>query len=254
MKLKPAFSWPGGKSWALKHILTRIPEHTCYCEVFAGGLAVLMAKEPSALEVINDINSELINFYRCARFHRDELIRQLQWTPNSREEFDSFRKHPGLTDIQRAAAWFYVQTLSFGADGHSYAVTRKSGGGANKSRHGLLQKIDALGERLDRANIENLDWRRCLALYDGDETFFFLDPPYTGCKIGNYPAWSADELQALRDILDALKGKWLLTINDSPESREIFAGLRTQKLTRKRGIANKDGQATDYHELLISPT
>ena len=210
-----------------------------------------MAKDPSPTEVINDINSDLINLYRCVRLHRDELIRQLQWIPNSREEFDAFRRHPGLTDIQRAASWFYVQAHSFGGTGHSYGVS-KNGGGANRSRRLLLDKLEALNDRLDRVNIENLDWQRCIDLFDSPETFFFLDPPYTGCKIDNYPAWTAADLRTMRLRLAGLKGNWLLTINDSPEARDIFAGLRVQKLTRKRGIANKQGPA-DYHELLIGP-
>ncbi len=250
--MKPAFPWPGGKGWAVKHVLPRIPEHTCYCEPFAGGLAILLAKDASRVEVVNDINSDIVNFYRCVRFHPDELIKDLQFVLNSREEFNDFKRQPGLTDIQRAARWYRKQTISFGGDGHSFAIQRKSGGGSNKSRASLIEKIGALNERLDRVVIECLDWKYCLELYDSDETFFFIDSPYTECKIENYKSWTAGDLRVLRETIDKLRGKYLLTINDSDAAREIFSGLKSTKLNRKRGIANKNGPASDYVELLIS--
>jgi DNA adenine methylase len=250
--MKPVFSWPGGKSWASKHVLPLIPQHACYVEPFAGGLAILLAKEPSALEVVNDINSDLINFFRCVKFHRDELIKELQWVLNSREEFTSFKQQPGLTDIQRAARWFCRQTLSFGGDGDSFAVTRKPGGGANKSRHSLLEKLGALNDRLDKVVTEHLDWHHCLELYDSSETFFFVDPPYLGGKIKNYKAWGEADLKSLRDCLVERKGKWILTINDCEAARSLFQKQKKTTLTRQRGIANRtEKDRQEYKELLI---
>jgi DNA adenine methylase len=213
---------------------------------------MLLAKERSQVEVINDINSDLVNFYRCVRFHPDELIKEIQYVLNSREEFTDMKKQRGLTDIQRAARWYCIQSLSFGGDGDSFAVSRKSGGGANKSRHRLLERIAEISDRLDRVSIEHLDWRRCIDLYDSSETFFFIDPPYLGGKIKNYGAWTIQDLEQMRVTLEALHGEWLLTINDCPESRRIFEGLRIRSLKRVRGIANRTGHRTEYGELLIS--
>lgn len=251
--VKPAFAWPGGKSWAIKYVIPRITQHTCYCEPFAGGLAILLAKEPSKIEVINDINSDLVNFYRCVRFHLDELIKEIQWVLSSREEFTDMKKQPGLTDIQRAARWFRTISMSFGADGDSYGVQRKSGGAVNKSRHSLIERIDALNSRLDRVNIEHLDWERCIRLYDGPDTFFFIDPPYLGGKIKNYAAWSAGDLQKLRDVLVTLKGNWMLTINDQQKTRLILEQFSILSLKRNRGIANRLGIATEYKEMIVMP-
>jgi DNA adenine methylase len=117
--MRPAFPWPGGESLASKYIIPHIPPHTCYCERFAGGIAVLLAKEPSKVEVINDINADLVNFYRCVRFHPDELIKEIQWRLASRREFVDLKAQRGLTDIQRAASWFLIQGMSFGGDGNS---------------------------------------------------------------------------------------------------------------------------------------
>jgi len=254
--MKPVFPWPGGKSWAVRYVLPRIRKqrHVCYCEPFGGGLAVLLAKELSKIEVVNDINSELINFYRCVRFHRDALIEELQWALSSREEFAALKKRQGLTDLQRAAGWFRLQSMSFGGDGDSYGVQRQPGGAVNKSRHGLLEKIDALNARLDKVNIENLDWPRCIQLYDSARTLFFVDPPYTGCQLKTYAAWSHQEMTRLRDLLAGVKGHWLLTVNDTAANRAVFGKLggRISALKRCRGISNRDGKpSTAYKELLI---
>jgi len=250
-RVKPAFAWPGGKSWALKYILPNIPEHICYCEPFAGGLAVLLAKERSKIEVVNDISRDIINFYRCVRFHSRELLRELQYCLNSRLEFYDFSAQRGLTDIQRAARWFWVQRLSFGGcHDHGYATGKKSGGGSNKSIENMLRAIEALRVRLDRVNIENLDYERCLKLYDGSGTFFFLDPPYTQCSRTAFGAWSQENMFSLKDILTAAKGQWLLTVNDNPDNQELFSNFGFISLSRQRRINIR--ATKQFSELLIS--
>jgi hypothetical protein len=101
---RAAIQWPGGKRWLLPVILPLIPPHTCYVEPFGGGLSVLLAKPRSPVEVANDTDGDLVNFYRVARFHLEPLLAELRWLPNSREEFHALRHQPGLTDIQRAGA------------------------------------------------------------------------------------------------------------------------------------------------------
>src|SRR3954469_8509285 len=112
--MKPALRWTGGKTRMLKYILGIIPPHICYCEPFAGGLAVLLAKEPSQVEVINDIHSDLTRFYRVARFHLDALLQELGFALNARADFRDYIDQPGLTDIQRAARWFMRVKMAFG--------------------------------------------------------------------------------------------------------------------------------------------
>ncbi len=88
--IKPALHWPGGKSRLLKYLLPHILPHTCYCEPSGGGLAVFLAKPRSHHEIINDANGDLVNFYRCVRFHRDPLLTELEFVLTSREEFKDF--------------------------------------------------------------------------------------------------------------------------------------------------------------------
>lgn len=213
---------------------------------------MLVAKPRSTVEVINDANSELITFYRCVRFHQDVLLTELEFVLSSRQEFMDFREQKGLTDIQCSARWYFRNKNCFGgANMDSFGVRVAS---ANGSRSARLEAIRALSARLDRVTIEHLDWQRCLELYDRPSTFFFLDPPYTECDARMYGAWTNTDVQILRDRLDRLQGKWLVTLNDTPAIRGIFDGCRVLAFSRPRGINNKAGGiAPAYKELIIQP-
>jgi len=208
------------------------------------------------MEVINDINGDLVTFYRCVRFHQDPLLTELEFVLNSRKEFFDFRDQPGLTDIQRSSRWFFRNKNCFGgANMNSFGVGAAGGGSASHgSRAARMEAIRALSHRLDRVCIEHLDWQHCLRLYDRPGTFFFVDPPYTGCKADQYEAWTNTDVQILRDRLFALKGKWLLTLNDTRAIRGIFSGCEFTPISRARGINNKSGPAVIYRELIIRPT
>lgn len=253
--MKPALSWPGGKSRLLKWILPLIPKHTCYVEPFAGGLAVLLAKPRSQMEVLNDLNGDLVTFYRCVRFHSDVLLTELEFVLNSRQEFYDFREQPGLTDIQRAARWFFRNKNCFGgADMRSFGTGALGGGAAHGSRSARMETIRALNVRLDRTCIEQLSWEKCLELYDRPTTFFFLDPPYTECGTTMYQGWTNTDVQILHDRLAKLRGKWLVTLNDTPAVRAIFAGCELTPITRSLGINGKGGgKRPPYKELIIRP-
>jgi DNA adenine methylase len=249
-RVKPAISWPGGKSRLLEKILPLIPEHVCYCEPFAGGLAVLLAKKRSDVEVVNDINGDLVTFYRCVRFHQEPLLTELEFVLNSRQEFNDFVEQEGLTDIQRAARWYFRNKLGFGGDDMEHFGTSAVSG--HSSRAARMETIRALSYRLDRVTVELLDWKKCVLRYDRRGTFFFFDPPYTGCKLSSYAAWTETDVQALRDTLAQVKGSWLVSLNDTSAIRQIFTGCRIRSVERVRGIDNTRGTKT-YKELLITP-
>jgi DNA adenine methylase len=247
--VKPAITWPGGKTRLLPDILPLIPRHRCYVEPFAGGLAVLLAKPRSTIEVLNDLNGELVNFYRCVRFHGDVLLTELEFVLSSRKEFHDFSDQPGLTDIQRAARWFFRNRNCF--RGANLSTFGSSATSARGSREARMESIRLLNVRLDRVTVENLDWQRCLQLYDRKETFFFCDPPYTACQAGQYAAWTPADVLRFREALDSLKGSWLVTLNDAPEIRDIFRDCKVKAITRAKGITQ--AREKTYRELIISP-
>jgi len=249
---KPAVVWPGGKTRLLQHILPKIPKHTCYVEPFAGGLAVLLAKKRSSIEVVNDLNGDLVSFYRCVRFHSDSLLTELEFVLNSRKEFSEFIQQPGLTDIQRAARWWYRNRNCFRrASLSSFGTSAASGGAASGSRNARLEQIRQLNLRLDKVTVENLDWERCLDVYDRPETFFFCDPPYTACDAGVYAAWKVSDVQRFRERLDRLKGSWMVTLNDAPDIRRVFSDCKIKAIERAKGIDQTNGKT--YKELVITP-
>lgn len=248
---KPAITWPGGKTRLLKHILPHIGRHACYVEVFAGGLAVLLAKPRSRFEVLNDLNGDLVTFYRCVRFHADTLLTELEFVLNSRREFFDFADQPGLTDIQRAARWFFRNRNCFRGANLSTFGTSPEGGASSGSRSARMEAIRQLNFRLDRVTVENLDWQKCMELYDRKETFFFLDPPYTSCDAGMYSAWTIVDVQRLRSRIENIKGSWLLTLNDDPAIRRIFGDCHITAVERAKGITQ--AKSKTYRELIIHP-
>lgn len=214
---------------------------------------MLLAKPRSRLEVVNDANGDLVCFYRCVRFHQEALLTELEFVLNSREEFTDFIDQPGLTDIQRSARWFFRNKTCFGGtDMETFGTAALGGGAAHGSRHARMEAIRALSWRLDRVLIEHLDWAKCIERYDRPTTFFFLDPPYTGCGETMYRAWTETDVRGLRERLDRLRGPWLLTLNDAPFIRALFADCKVRAISRAKGI-NAKAEVKEYRELIIQP-
>ena len=221
----PLAGWLGGKSKLAKTIIAQIPEHTCYVEVFSGAAWVLFRKPDSKVEVINDYSRDVSNLYRVIQNHLEEFIRQFKFCIVSRDEWNRLNSVPpeSLTDIQRAAQFYYLQKMSFGGkvNGRSFGTATTA-----KPRINLLRIEEELSEthlRLARVMIENLDYLDCIKRYDRPHTFFYIDPPYYDCE-NDYgkDMFNKDDFVKLADQLATIKGKFLLSLNDRPEIREIF--------------------------------
>jgi DNA adenine methylase len=227
----PIVPWPGGKRRLLKQLLSDIPEHSSYVEVFGGGAALLLAKAPAPAEVLNDIHGELVRLYRCVQHHLDELVRQFRWALASREMFRwaQMQRPETLTDIQRAARFYYLQKLAFGGKvaGQSFGTST-----TQPPRLNLLRIEEDLSQahlRLARVTVENLSWRECIARYDGPETLFFLDPPYWQV-MGYGGEFGRAEYDALAEAMRGMEGRAILTINDHADMRRAFAGFRRRRI------------------------
>lgn len=244
----PVLAWPGGKRRLTQYIVPLIPEHTAYCEVFFGGGAVFFAKPPSAVEVINDINGDLVKFYRCCKYHLDTLLDETDFVLNARQEITDYREQRGLTDIQRAARFFLINLLSFGGTGTGFRVQRTH---AMPSRMQRLVAIRALARRLDRTAVENLPWEKCVQIYDAVETFFFFDPPYLDSGGAAYAGWSEHELARFCARLMELKGKWVFTFQDCAQVRDLMPGFEPVEITRANGIGNKNGKTGRVYQEVI---
>jgi len=247
-------SYVGGKSRLSKQIIERFPEHTCYCEVFAGAAWVLFKKEPSKVEVLNDRDEELVNLYRIIQHHFEEFVRQFKYMVISRKIFEILKRQDPftLTDIHRAVKYFYMLKTSFSAriikPGFGYGTTRP----ANLNLLNLEETILEMHWRLARVTVENLDWKDCLKRYDRIHTLFYLDPPYYGTKDYRYN-FKDEDFAALAAILGQIKGKFLLSLGDHPLMRKLFKSFKIEPLTVKYSTARKEeARGNIRQELLVS--
>lgn len=250
-RVKPILRWPGGKSRLLEHILP-LPAHHTYVEPFAGGLAVLLAKPRSPVEIVNDLSDELVCLYRVAQFHLDALVAELDFMVHSRKNMTEWVAQRGLTDIQRAARFLARNRASFGGNCVSYAVVRQSGGGL-PSRKNVVELLRAFNERLDRVSIENLSYERCMELYDGPTSLFFLDPPYLNAKPKTYRGFTEDEMTTFAERVRALKGQWIVTVDDSPLNRELFGDFDIKAVQTRNGCVNHRLRPTQtFGEIIVT--
>lgn len=244
--IKAPFGWVGGKSKLAKEIASLMPEHKTYVEVFGGALSVFYAKAPSKCEVVNDINSELVNLHRIIRTRPASLAAYLNTMLKSRELFDDIR-HARLkprNEIEAAAFYFYRISLSFGAKGESYAKARSAGG--------IYREFSLHARRLKRASIENLSYETLIARYDGADTLFYLDPPYVGTEsyYKNTGGFGLAEHERLAVVLRAIKGKFILSYNDCALVRGLYAGFSLREIKTNYSL-NALSKNREKAELLI---
>jgi DNA adenine methylase len=217
----------GGKNRLAARIVALIPEHTTYVEAFAGGAQVFFRKPPSKVEVLNDKDYEVANFFRCCQSHYEELVRYLRFTIASRRWFDILNTtDPAtLTDIQRAARFLYLQKNCFGGlvikQHFHYGVTQPS----NFNPERIPGAIEETRKRLARVQIESLPYEEVLVKYDRPTTLFYLDPPYWDRKLYKFN-FKEDDFRAMELRLKSLKGKFILSLDDHPKVREVFAAFR----------------------------
>lgn len=247
-RYKPLFPWPGGKSKLLSSILPFLPAPSKYVEPFAGGLAVLLAKPPSPKEVAGDLNRDLVDFYRIASRHPDALISELAGYFQSRDFFDHVKNSSELTELGRAARFYYLQRASFGGKGQHY-------GRGKEGYHGVDIFRDAVEIRRASARLRNVEFRcqpanDLIREMDSPDTVFFCDPPYIACADTAYDAFSIWDMVELRETLRACKGMWLLTCDDSIYTRKVFDGFCVRSNAIKYSLsAKKTGKQTS--ELMV---
>ena len=229
---RPLMAWMGGKRRLAPHIVPLFPEHVCYVEAFAGAAAIFFMKPPSKVEVLNDANGELVNLYRVVKAHLEEFVRQFRWALASRELFRWAQATPPetLTDIQRAARFFFIQKMCFGAKptGQTFGTATLAPARLNLLR--IEEELSAVHLRLHQVTIERLDWADCIARYDRPHTLFYLDPPYFSTA-GYGLEFGLEQYDRMADLLGSMKGKAVVSVNDIPEMRAAFKGLPMRNLS-----------------------
>ena len=223
--MKTPISYYGGKQSILKHILPLIPEHTLYTEAFCGGCSVLFAIPPCDCEVINDVNAELINFYKIAKERYPELKTLIDSTLHSREihaHAKHINAHPEFFNpVERAWAVWVCSKLGFASmlDG-TFGYDRQ-GTTTKKLRNAKDDFTETLCGRLDHVTIECENGINMLKRYDCEGAFHFVDPPYVGTDCAHYNGtFNEQDFEELLEVLSNCKGKFMLTMFPHPRIRE----------------------------------
>ncbi len=233
-----AFGWYGGKYSHLAWLLPLLPPIHHYCEPFGGSAAVLLNRFPSPLETFNDLDRELVNFFRVLRDQKEQLIEAIGLTPFSREEFEQAVQEPAhdLTDLERARR-FYVrarqvrtglaQTASTGRWAHCRLTSRAGMAGAVSRWLGSVEALPEIAQRLLRVQIENAPAVEVIHRYDSEQTLFYCDPPYPHDTRGDRNAYryemSDEAHQALAEELHAAKGKVAISGYHGPLMDSLYA-------------------------------
>jgi DNA adenine methylase len=245
------FAYPGGK-WPIRHlVVSAFPKHKTYVDVFGGSAAILLTKERSDGEVFNDKNQMLVNFFRVVKHRPAELAERARHWIHSRElwnEVLSTKQQP-LDEIERAFLFWTRLQDSFGACGRTFGTAREGIHSVTKSR----EYIDEVSARLRTVHIESCSFERCIKLYDGPGTFFYLDPPYPNTKggDGNYDVLSIDEWKSMRKILGNVEGRFLLSCNADPFVLDLFKKYRIKKITVRVTLSRKK-DVKRRQEILVS--
>ncbi|MFP5472403.1 MAG: DNA adenine methylase [Gammaproteobacteria bacterium] len=245
----------GGKRNLAQRICARLEAipHATYVEPFVGMGGVFLRRPFRArAEVINDISTDVANLFRVLQRHYVALMDMLRWQLTSRAEFERLLSCTAdtLTDLERAARFLYLQRTAFGGkvSGRNFGVA--PGVPARFDVTKLAAVLEEVHERLAGVVIERLPYAELIARYDRPDTLFYLDPPYWGCERDYGPGvFDRADFERLAEILAGIRGRFLLSLNDTPGVREVFGSFEIEAVETTYGISGRPQRAG---EVLIS--
>jgi DNA adenine methylase len=255
--LQSPITYYGGKKLMLRHILPLIPQHTIYVEPFAGGLAVYFAKPISALEIVNDLNGFVVNFWQQLKSNYDALHALIEQTLHSRRSHhDAYvmYENPTLfTDLQKAWAFWVLCNM-----GRSGQISDTWG---NSSQNDKVSKAidnkrnrftDELSARLSKTQIESIDAVELIKLKDSEQTFFYIDPPYVGSDMGHYKGYTQTHFEDLLNTLQNIKGKFLLSSYRNAYLTKLVKDLGWYQIEIEMNLASSTKKGAKKIEVLTS--
>lgn len=219
------FPYPGGKTFMSKWILPKFPRHTCYVEPFGGGASMLVNKPPSDVEVYNDRDGDVVQFFRVLRESPDELVAWLNKRPYAKDLHEKYGKqyYDGFRpddDIERAGRFFYLRQSQFaskynGYSGFSSATKRNEASGYYNS----IDQLHDFANRFRNVQIENRDYETVVGRYDSNETLFYCDPPYVEEGDGLYTGPSFDQDRFV-SVMNDVEADVIISYTDIPAGFE----------------------------------
>lgn len=253
----PPAAYIGGKRNLAAEIVGRIEAvpHESYCEPFVGmGGVFLKRRLAPRSEIINDLSGDVVTLFRILQRHYGAFMDHMRFALASRQEFERLLAvDPAtLTDLERAGRFLYLQRLTFGGKvtGRTFGVSAGLPSRFNLNRLGAI--LEEIHERLAGVIIERLPWQDCLARYDTPGTLFYLDPPYWGSEhYYGRDAFERSDYEAMAAALAALKGRFMLSLNDTPGVREVFAAFAIDSVETTWSAAR--AAARRVREVIIGP-
>jgi DNA adenine methylase len=254
----PVAPYIGGKRNLAKRIVERIEAipHTTYAEPFVGMAGVFLRRNLAApAEVVNDANRDVATFFRILQRHYVAFMEMMRFQITTRAEFErlSGTDPETLTDLERSARFLYLQKTAFGGKvaARTFGVSPGNPGRFDITKLGPM--LDALHSRLAGVVIECLPFADFIRRYDRPETLFYLDPPYWGCE-NDYGAglFGREDFEVLADLLNTIQGRFIMSLNDRSEVREMFAAFSIEAVETTYSIGRAAGARSRVGEVIIS--
>lgn len=256
--MKTPISYYGGKQQLASKIVSLIPEHSIYCEPFVGGAAVFFAKPKSEAEIINDINSEIVNFYEVLQRDFTALQSEVSISLHSRrlhKHAQVIYENPDMFDrIKRAWAIWMLANGSFGCNLTAGFGYDKKGSSTRTLANKRKSFTEELSMRIQDVQIECCDALKIIRSRDSKDTFFYLDPPYVGSDQGHYDGYSQEDFNALLEELSKIEGKFLLSSYRNKALNEFVLKLSWHQIEFKmtKSMTAQTGKTVEKIEVITT--
>jgi len=254
--IRPAAAYIGGKRRLGELLAQRIEAvpHETYAEPFVGMGGVFFRRRwAPRREVINDISRDVATLFRILQRHYPQFMETLKFQITSRAEFERLAASNAdtLTDLERAGRFLYLQRLAFGGKvaGRNFGIETAGSSRFDVTKLGPI--LEEIHSRLAGVAIECLSWREFIDRYDTAGTLFYLDPPYWGSE-DDYGAgvFTRAEFVGLAARLGRIAGQFILSVNDVPETREIFRRFAIEAVATRYTVAG--GKWSDVTEIVVT--
>lgn len=258
--MKSPLRWIGGKSKLYKKIISIMPIHKCYVEPFAGGLWVLLNKPKTPVEVANDINHELVNFYKVLQKDYNKLKEKFLFSISSREIFNEYLHMPQesiakMDNVERAARFLYLNRCSHSGRMISYGFSNSRRSNLCPITDDFDKIIGQVHYRIKDVNLENGDYKEMIRRYDKrlnsreqQDVLFYFDPPYK--NVYDYEGTGIDYEELANEVYN-MNGKWIVSINDDINIKNSFKKYTILGVSISETIANSGENAKNRNELII---
>lgn len=253
----------GGKFFIARHMIPLFPKHHCFVDVFGGGAHVTVAKprEMSRVEVYNDLDDSLLHFLWTLRNSKKELMAALASMPTSRSLYRKICQSPTPVDpIERAAYWFYklrqqIIPTNGAPSGFRYGKVKNSA----LDYQNAVARLDSFERRMSSVLLENLDFREVITRYDGESTFFVIDPPYFGRERHYFGGFTKNDHIELATMLKQIKGKCMVTYYGDPFILNLYQDFNVRTVEARVGavikaeLGQKRRRETEYFFMNYDP-